>query len=66
MLNSTEEDMAEKMQALALERGESDKKVTSGPLSIFEKEVKSLPKAPGLKGSSDSVEGHRPRKVRFE
>ncbi|KEF59834.1 uncharacterized protein A1O9_04682 [Exophiala aquamarina CBS 119918] len=61
------EEMAEKLEALALERGEpQNASNASDPLPIIEKESDQVPEAPSLGRIQDLVEGHRPRKVRFQ
>lgn len=62
-----DEEMAEKLEALALERGEpQNTSNASDPLPIIEKESDQVPKAPSLGRRPDLVEGHQPRKVRFQ
>lgn len=62
-----DEEMAEKLEALALERGEpQNASNVSDPLPIIEKESDQVPKAPSLGRKQDLVEGHQPRKVRFQ
>jgi len=59
--------MAEKLEALALERGEPQNAPNaSDTLPIIEKESDQVPKAPSLGRNRDLVEGHQPRKVRFQ
>ena len=61
-----DKDLTDKLQALALERGEIDVSNNSGPVPLVEKESNSIPKPPSLKSKqSGKVEGHQPRKVRF-
>ncbi|KIY00577.1 uncharacterized protein Z520_03240 [Fonsecaea multimorphosa CBS 102226] len=60
-------DIAEKMQALALERGELNVKADDSTVDLVERTSDAIPKAPTLKGSrpQNAVEGHKPRQVRF-
>ncbi|EXJ69036.1 uncharacterized protein A1O5_07971 [Cladophialophora psammophila CBS 110553] len=60
-------EMTEKMQALALERGELSVKADQRTVDLVERTSNSIPSAPTLKGSQlqNAVEGHQPRKVRF-
>jgi hypothetical protein len=59
--------MAEKMQALALERGELNVKSDNSSVDVVEKSTDKIPEAPTLpeRQREGAVEGHRPRKVRF-
>ena len=58
--------MTEKLHALALERGEPQDDSPRNPLPIIEKESNQIPKPPSLRQKHNLVEGHQPRKVRFE
>lgn len=59
--------MAEKLGALALERGEAPSDTrASNTLSIIEKDSDQVPKPPSLSRRQGLVEGHQPRKVRFQ
>ena len=60
-----DEAMAAKLHTLALERGELNVKAADDPIDIVEKSSNKIPKAPSLPEQQGSVEGHRPRKVRF-
>ncbi|KAJ9606968.1 hypothetical protein H2200_008979 [Cladophialophora chaetospira] len=62
-----DDEVAERMQALALERGDLDVKSDAGSVEIMEKTSSKMPQAPTLQGNrgGDAVEGHQPRKVRF-
>ena len=66
MSPGVDDDMAEKLQALALERGASSIPGDKKPLSIVERESGAIPAAPSLGNSSNLVEGHRPKNVRFQ
>jgi len=61
------EEMSEKMQALALERGELNVKADEGSVDLVERSSDQIPEAPALKGKRErgAIEGHQPRKVRF-
>ncbi|KAK4937989.1 hypothetical protein LTR10_021478 [Elasticomyces elasticus] len=61
-----DEDLTDKLQALALERGEININSNNEPVPLVEKESDSIPKPPSLKSKqSGKIEGHQPRKVRF-
>ncbi len=62
-----DDDMAEKMQALALERGELNVKSDNSSVDVVEKSTDKIPEAPSLPESQrgSAIEGHEPRKVRF-
>ncbi|KIV89659.1 hypothetical protein PV10_07044 [Exophiala mesophila] len=66
MSPGVDDGMAEKLQALALERGASSIPDDKKPLSIVERESGATPAAPSLGNSSNLVEGHRPKNVRFQ
>lgn len=58
--------MAERLEVLALERGEIPHETSAiNNLSIMEKESDQTPKAPSLSRDQGLVEGYQPRKVRF-
>jgi len=58
--------MAEKLQALALERGEHTAENNSNTVLLIEKSTDSVPKAPSLKHPQRTViEGHQPREARL-
>jgi hypothetical protein len=57
----------EKLQALALERGELNVNRADDSVALVEKSSDEIPKAPSLKWKQQNVvEGHQPRKVRFQ
>ncbi|OAP59960.1 hypothetical protein AYL99_04962 [Fonsecaea erecta] len=60
-------EIAEKMQALALERGELNVKADENTVDLVERTSDAIPRAPTLKGHQpqNTIEGHQPRKVRF-
>jgi hypothetical protein len=61
---SAKDDLAAKLKALSLERGESTPaKVES--IAILEKEPIAGPNKPPAPGNGDSIEGYTPRQVRF-
>ncbi|KAL2429919.1 hypothetical protein ABEF95_013100 [Exophiala dermatitidis] len=60
----TDESLAEKLQALAIEREELNISENQEPVDIVEKSSDRIPDAPRLKTQRDAVEGHRPRKAR--
>jgi len=64
---AADDDMADKMQALALERGELDVKAGDEYVDLVERSSDRIPQPPSLKGNrrGGAIEGHRPRKVRF-
>lgn len=66
MSPGVDDDMADKLQALALERGVSSIPDGTKPLSIVENESSTTPAAPSLGRGSNLVEGHRPKNVRFQ
>ncbi|KAK5056040.1 hypothetical protein LTR84_012591 [Exophiala bonariae] len=66
LAQGTDEEMAEKLEALALERGEAQSEISAtNNVSIIEKESNQIPSAPVLNRGRGLVEGHQPRKVRF-
>jgi RNA polymerase II-associated protein 2 len=64
---SADDDVAERMQALALERGDLNVKANEGAVDIIERDSDKMPRAPrpGANRSHGAVEGHQSRKVRF-
>lgn len=67
LAKAAEDDIAEKMQALALERGELKVNRADNSVALVEKSSDEIPKAPSLKSKQqNAVEGHQPRKVRFQ
>ncbi|OCT51051.1 DUF408 domain protein [Cladophialophora carrionii] len=62
-----DDEMAGKMQALALERGELDVKSDDSSVNVMERSTDMIPEAPTLQGGHREgvVEGHAPRKVHF-
>ena len=66
MSPGVDEEMAKRLQALALERGDSTTTSDTNPLAIIERENSNVPVPPSLTGSGDLVEGHRTRNVRFQ
>jgi hypothetical protein len=61
----TQEELADRLQELALERGELKVKDTGNQVSLLEKSNTAAPMPPVLGMDEDMIEGHRPRKVRF-
>ena len=64
---ATDDDMVDRMQALALERGELNVNTDDGSFDLIERSSDKIPRAPILKGKQQAgaIEGHQPRKVRF-
>ncbi|KIW66561.1 hypothetical protein PV04_05883 [Phialophora macrospora] len=62
-----DDDLAEKMKALALERGELNIKSDDSSVDVVERSTDKIPEAPTLPESQrgSAVEGHEPRQVRF-
>ncbi|KIW32857.1 uncharacterized protein PV07_04372 [Cladophialophora immunda] len=67
LAEASDAEMAEKMQALALERGELNVKADDDTVDLVERTSEAIPSAPTLKGHQpqNGIEGHQPRKVRF-
>ena len=61
----TKDELAGRLQELALERGELRVTETGDKVSLMEKPTTAVPKPPVLDEDEDMIEGHRPRKVRF-
>jgi hypothetical protein len=61
----TQEELADRLQELALERGELKVKDTGNQVSLLEESNTAAPMPPVLGMDEDMIEGHRPRKVRF-
>ncbi|OAG43950.1 hypothetical protein AYO21_01802 [Fonsecaea monophora] len=61
-------EIAERMQALALERGELKVNADDSVVDLIERNSDVIPSAPALKGHQpqNTIEGHQARKVRFE
>ncbi|KIX02365.1 uncharacterized protein Z518_08306 [Rhinocladiella mackenziei CBS 650.93] len=61
-----DEETAERLHALALERGELKVNNDTGPVSVVEKTSDQFPQPPGMNEQQQGViEGHQPRKIRF-
>lgn len=61
----SEDEVAEKMQALALERGEVKINRNDEGVALIEKSSDEVPKAPSLMSQQQgTIEGHQPRKFR--
>ncbi|KAH0831601.1 hypothetical protein FOPE_02924 [Fonsecaea pedrosoi] len=60
-------EIAERMQALALERGELKVNADDSVVDLIERNSDVIPSAPALKGHQpqNTIEGHQARKVRF-
>lgn len=58
-------DVADRLQALSLERGEDEIRDVSGQVEIVEKSDDTKQPTLPSRSSGQQVEGHRPRKVRF-
>ncbi|KIW81068.1 hypothetical protein Z517_04091 [Fonsecaea pedrosoi CBS 271.37] len=60
-------EIAERMQALALERGELKVNADDSVVDLIERDSDVIPSAPALKGHQpqNTIEGHQARKVRF-
>lgn len=61
----TQEELADRLQELALERGELKVKDTGKQVSLLERSNTAAPLPPVLGMDEDMIEGHRPRKFRF-
>lgn len=61
----TKDELADRLQELALERGELKIKDTGDQVSLLERSNTAAPEPPILGMDEDMIEGHRPRKVRF-
>jgi len=61
----TKDELADRLQELALERGELKVNDTGAQVSLLEKPTTAVPNPPVLGFDEDMIEGHRVRKVRF-
>ncbi|KAK5307407.1 hypothetical protein LTR99_000378 [Exophiala xenobiotica] len=67
LAKAADDDVVEKLQALALERGELNVNRADDSVALVEKSSDEIPKAPSLKWKQQNVvEGYQPRKVRFQ
>ena len=64
---SPDDDVTEKMQALALERRELNVKLGGSSIDVVERSSENIPRAPALPKykQARAVEGHQPRQVHF-
>ncbi|KIW19853.1 hypothetical protein PV08_00428 [Exophiala spinifera] len=64
---TAEDEVAEKMQALALERGELKVNRNEEGVTLIEKSSDEIPEPPSLTSQQQgTIEGYQPRKVRFQ
>jgi hypothetical protein len=61
----TKDELADRLQDLALERGELKVKDSGDQVSLLERWNTAIPEPPVLVKDEDMIEGHQPRRVRF-
>ena len=64
-MSLSKDELADRLQELALERGELKVEETGEKVILKEKAATAVPKPPILDGDEDVIEGHRPRNVHF-